>query len=76
MNNTVSFVGIAGGNGESFCWIVNKEDFIKITGREPRKYDYHNDENPSNDAIMLFPNDIMRYLKMGDEKRKITVSIE
>lgn len=74
---SITFEGKPGGNGESFCWLVSKDDFIKITGHEPRKYDYHNDENPSDDAVMLFPNDVMHHLKIGDtEKRKITISVE
>lgn len=36
---SVKFRGINCGDGGSFCWAVDKETFIKLVGREPRKAD-------------------------------------
>jgi hypothetical protein len=34
-NKTFNFNGILSGDGECFCWVVDKETFIEIIGEEP-----------------------------------------
>ena len=42
MKKEFEFVGFNSGDGEEFCFEVDKETFIKITGREPEDFDYAN----------------------------------
>ena len=54
-NKTFEFKGIPSGDGESFCWDVDKETFIKIKGIEPEVSDqsFYN-----NELYMIYPNDL------------------
>ena len=51
-NKTFEFKGIPSGDGESFCWDVDKETFIKIKGIEPEVSDqsFYN-----NELYMIYP---------------------
>ena len=36
---SIKFTGILSGDHESFCFAVSKENFTRITGREPEDFD-------------------------------------
>jgi hypothetical protein len=36
----IEFIGKNTGDGECFCWDVDKENFIKVKGKEPGIFDY------------------------------------
>ncbi|MFT8350049.1 hypothetical protein [Clostridium saccharoperbutylacetonicum] len=67
----IEFIGIASQykSEESFAWDVSKEDFIKITGREPNQ----NDKGIYiKDTYRVFP----EMLYKEDSKYKIKIYIE
>lgn len=35
----VHFIGIPSGDNEAFCWDVTKEEFKRLTGKNPSKHD-------------------------------------
>ncbi|OPH61864.1 hypothetical protein BC351_01075 [Paenibacillus ferrarius] len=54
---TFKFKGIKNGDHESFCFDVDKEDFINITGKKPNKYDksFFN-----KGKYRIYPNDLLK----------------
>jgi hypothetical protein len=70
MKKEFEFVGFNSGDGDSFCFEVDKETFIKVTGRQPDAFDYVNgdwDENenfiPDKKSLLrLYPDDLFGYL--------------
>ena len=42
MKKEYEFTALNSGDGESFCFEVDKETFIKITGKQPHDFDYSN----------------------------------
>lgn len=74
------FEGINSGDSESFCWIVDKENFIKATGNEPDEFDgvpeYTTDGLDyaySKERFYLYPNDVTGE---SGAKVKITIVVE
>ena len=67
---TYEFQGISSGDYESFCWDVSEEDFIKIKGRTPNKY---NKSIEREGLYKLYPND---FYGLDDPKCNIKISIE
>ena len=64
------FQGISSGDGDSFCWDISKEDFIKIKGKNPNKYDKSMERKG---LYRLYPNDFYGF---DDPKCNIKISIE
>lgn len=59
MRKHFEFEGEPDGDGECFCWNVDRETFVKIVGREPTKWDtlftYDTDEVS---GYRLYPSDL------------------
>lgn len=53
-SGTYEFKGIPSGDCSAFCWDVSKEEYVKITGKKPGKYDKSN-ENKG--LYKIYPND-------------------
>ena len=68
-NIDIEFIGINSGDGESFCWEVDRETFIKIKGYEP---DEVFDKNGYG-AYKIYPDDFYGF---DSPKCKIKLSIE
>lgn len=68
-NINIEFIGINSGDGESFCWDVDRENFIKIKGYEP---DETFDENGEN-LYKIYPDDFYGF---DSPKCKVKLSIE
>lgn len=71
------FIGYLSGDYESFCWDVNLETFINITGRNPDKYSH----SEFNDGMYrIYPNDLYKSHGNGyyDDKHiyKTKVTVE
>lgn len=77
----VTFEGIPSGDIECFTWAVDRETFIRITGRDPDKYDRNRFHD---DLYDLYPNQIIeassektKYLVPNEgQKRKFTLIVE
>lgn len=79
---TIKFVAVNSGDGESFCFNVDRKTFIDVTGREPEDLDfqsgnftYIDDElvfkADDEDKCRLYSNDIF-----GDSNKEIEVDIK
>ncbi|WP_340032669.1 hypothetical protein NSQ20_12470 [Paenibacillus sp. FSL K6-1122] len=60
---TIKFTGKPSGDHESFVWDVNKEDFIKITGQKPDRFDK---AVFTKGRYMVYPNSLLEGI--ADEK--------
>jgi len=75
----IEFEGICGGDGESFCWMVDKKTYIAIEGEENynlEKNDYNLNEE---DLLRLYPDSIFDAMgiKSSDKKKlRIKLSVE
>lgn len=69
--NKIEFIGIDSEDYESQCFDVDKETFIKLEGREPKKHDnsYFN-----KDTYRYYPFSMPNVIQ--DKKYKITIEIE
>lgn len=67
MIKTIEFIGTLSGDGESACFSVDKETFIRLKGKEPGKYD------ADGDSFRLYPEDI---LGLEDKKYKFKIEME
>ncbi len=71
--STVTFEGQSSGDYECFCWDVTPEEFVRITGRQPDKYE----KAFAKDHFRLYPNDLLDATGVkSDRKYRITVSVE
>ena len=69
-SKTYEFDGIPSGDGESFCWDVNKETYISIKGEQPNKFD----KSESHKGLYrIYPNDFYGFDR---PKCRIKISIE
>lgn len=76
---TVEFKGVLSGDHESFCWDVDRNTFIQLTGRKPKKYDNtcFNDDG----LYRVYPNDLFKEIKNKDNpkyqiKHRFKISFE
>ena len=71
-NRIYEFTGVVSGDGEAFCWEVDKKTFARIMGWLPTKWDraYFN-----NGQYMLYPDDFFDK-KTLLQKKKVKVKIE
>jgi len=75
---TFEFEAIPSGDHECFTFAVDKETFVRITGKEPDKYDKsHFDEGlydlyPSE----IFERDVNGEMIFGSKKIKVHVTVE
>jgi len=78
----VEFIGTPSGDGECFCWEVDKETFKKITGVNPSVFDYVDVEWERNeqgdiiwktkgDCIKLYPGNIFKNKYVFNNKGEI-----
>ena len=66
----VTFEGIPSGDYECFCWDVDRETFIRVTGREPESYD----ESSFHEGLyMLYPSTAMG---LFDKKHKLGFTLQ
>jgi hypothetical protein len=70
MKKEIQFSGIVSGDGESFCFDVDRETFVRITGNEPNEFDI---SCYNNSLFRLYPNDIFGY---NHKKVRIHVILE
>lgn len=90
-SKTVKFIGTPTGDGESFCWEVDPENFKKVTGNEPDEFDYIGGKYVKGEhkfiggKLMLYPGiifsehyveDDVTYIKKIQKKCKIKISYE
>lgn len=79
MKKEFEFVGINSGDGECFCFEVDKETFIKITGREPENLDYADGEwNDSDLDFVPYEDSLIRlypYFLFGEFGKKVKVKL-
>ena len=71
--NSVTVVGVPGGDYECFCIDVTAKEFERIKGEKPTKYDKSLDKK----KYRIYPNDLM--YKMGAEdgkKYEITLTMK
>lgn len=80
MRKIIEFEGLISGDGECFCFNVDRETFIRLMGEEPSIYDYSefdlNDNGnivPKGNKFRVYPGAIFGYDK---EKKKIKIEIE
>lgn len=81
-SRTVEFIGTPSGDGESFCWDVDEENFKKVVGREIEEdFDYflgalrlYPDNIFGDEYIYNENNDVIGINKLG--KCKIKISYE
>ncbi len=77
----IEFNGMLSGDGESFCWLVSKEDYIRISGEDNPwdsiEYDtqYNEDKGyyeciPTSDMRRLYPDHIFQTCKYIEENGK------
>lgn len=69
------FIGVPSGDGESFCFEVDKEMFVAVTGRQPDEYDYVDASyiRQKRELFRLYPNDIFG---LQEEKKKLKIKIQ
>ena len=74
----IEFNAICSGDGECFCWEVDKETYIKIKGWDNAfspydcvKLDFTEDMKPimKSDRFRIYPDDIFGYTDEGNEKK-------
>ena len=72
MPKTIEFTGILSGDGEAFCWEVDRDTFTRIVGWLPMEWNrvYFN-----NGQYMLYPDDLFD-TEMLLQKKKVKVKIE
>ena len=75
----IEFEGVCGGDGESFCWMVDKETYIAIEGKE--SYNLEKSYYDLNDKALLrlYPESILDTMgiKSSDKKKlRIKLSVE
>lgn len=66
------FEGIPSGDYECFCWAVDLETFVRITGEQPDEFDssrFHEG------LYQLYPDDLLRGVNR-DQKVSIKIEIE
>ncbi len=78
----IEFKAKCGGDGECFCWIVDKETYIKIKGWDELNspfdclvWDFDKDGEmaiPKSDKYRIYPNDIFGFSDNGTK----TISIK
>jgi hypothetical protein len=73
MKRKFTFEGVPSGDCECFCWDVDRETYIRVTGMKPDKYD----RGRTKGTYKLYPNDIVGFevFERGT-KLKVSVSIE
>ncbi len=70
MRRVITFVGVASGDCECFCWEVDKETYTRITGSKPTRHD-----RCGKRGYRLYPGDIIGDLFQSDRPLKVRVSI-
>ena len=75
---TKKFIGTLSGDGECFCWEVDKGTFENIVGRKSDTFDYKkvdwkdiNNPKPIGDILALYPDHIFYH-----EKGKYEIEIK
>lgn len=55
----ITFTGVHSGDGESFCFDVDYDTFVQITGREPDELDFQSGEYVQNEEneLVFIPKD-------------------
>ena len=86
MQKSVTFEGIASGNGECFCWDVDFENFKKLDKFWEQEIELRKESNifnnfPENynlyDKFSIFPSTILNELKLlNNKKYKFTITVE
>lgn len=68
----VTFTGIPSGDMECFCWDVDRETFIRITGQEPDEWD----GSRFNEGLYrLYPGDVIGRHPGTQEKKMFTIEV-
>lgn len=70
---SIEFVGYISGDYESFCFDVNREDFIKITGEEPVEC---NQSLFNDGTYRIYPTTLFNKISSGNNKCRIKISVE
>lgn len=67
------FIGVPSGDGESFCFEVDREMFLTVTGRQPDEGDYVDASyvKQKRELFRLYPNDIFE-----ESGKKLKVKIQ
>jgi len=71
----VEFIGFPSGDGESFCWDVSRETFVRVVGREPGEDDgavFHMPER----LYRLYPENLPLHGGYTDALLRVVVSVE
>lgn len=78
----IKFRGTNSGDGEAFCFDVNRETFVRIVGREPEDWDdYQSGDFVEQDGELRFiPDDpdkckVYPYDLFGDSDKQVEVEI-
>lgn len=69
-NIDIEFTGIASGDGDSFCWDVDKKTYERLLGEKPRK---GKQSIFNNGLYRIYPDDFYGF---DNPKCKIKLSIE
>lgn len=70
MKKIFEFIGEPSGDGESFCWDVDRETFTRVTNKEPSQFD-----ECGNNLFKLYPDDLYELDKYYT-KHKMKIIIE
>ncbi len=69
-NKVIEFIGTPSGDGESFCFDVDEENFIKVKGELPNEYD---ECYQGANLFRIYPD---YFFGFDEPKCKIKISIE
>lgn len=85
MSKSLTFVGIPGGDGECYCWIVDFETYKNFDRHWEEEIKYRQEVNIDNgysrdegiyDNFKIYPSNIDRDLDISRKKYRITITYE
>jgi len=71
----LAFNGVISGDGECFCFLVDRKTFVEIIKKEPKKYD----KSHKKDYYKLYPDDVFKNILGSYSNRedlKISIEVE